>query len=107
MAKILEEAVGEEGSIYRFGGDEFVLFLLHGEEECVEGLAKCIAKGISEDRIENINSNVIPEITISQGYSCFVPCENEDVDSLIEHADKALYYVKNHGRNGYHVIVES
>ena len=106
VARILEETVGSDGSVYRFGGDEFVLFLLSGDPDHVKDVAERIADHVAEADMENINSMVTPKITISQGYCCFIPEETEGVDDLIEHADKALYYVKKHGRNGYHVIVE-
>ncbi len=106
IARLLEQAVGQDGSVYRFGGDEFVLFLQNREPAQVEQVARRIKGSIEEEGIENVNSTVLPVITVSQGYSCFVPTKEENVDDLIDHADKALYYVKKHGRNGYHVIVE-
>ena len=52
------------------------------------------------------NSVVQPNLTISQGYACFVPEGTESGARLIEHADKALYYVKRNSRNAYYIIRE-
>lgn len=106
VADILKRAVEERGQVYRFGGDEFVMLLSPGQDTEVERIAERVKSMLREARIENINSLALPEITISQGYACFVPAEKEHGASLIEHADKALYYVKKNGRNGYHIIEE-
>lgn len=106
VAKILQDAVSDTGKAYRFGGDEFVILLPMGERELVEQIATRIQDKLKEAKIENIHSIVIPEVTISQGYACFIPGESEDKDTLIEHADRALYYVKKNGRNAYHIIEE-
>lgn len=106
VAGILQDAVCGIGKAYRFGGDEFVVILPSGEREQTERLAGRIQKQIKAAKIENRNSVVLPELTISQGYACFVPKPGEDEDDLIEHADDALYYVKKNGRNAYHIIEE-
>ena len=106
VAMILQNAVTGIGKVYRFGGDEFIMILPRGDRGTVERIAKRIQDKLGEAKIENINSIVIPEVTISQGYACFIPKKGEDKDTLIEHADHALYYVKKNGRNAYHVIEE-
>mgnify|MGYP000257301292 CR=1 FL=1 len=42
----------------------------------------------------------------AQVYACFVPEGTESGARLIEHADKALYYVKRNSRNAYYIIRE-
>ncbi len=106
VAAILRDAVGDSGKAYRFGGDEFVILLPGGERKLIEQIAGKIQSGLKDAGIANINSTVIPEVTISQGYACFVPQKGEEKDRLIEHADHALYYVKKHGRNAYYIIEE-
>ena len=61
---------------------------------------------IAEAGIANEHSVVQPNLTISQGYACFVPEGTESGARLIEHADKALYYVKRNSRNAYYIIRE-
>lgn len=106
IARILRESVSEVGFVYRFGGDEFIILLPQGQYEQVEFVAKRIREALKEAHIENINSTVSKETTVSQGYACFVPHGGENVDALIQHADSALYYVKEHGRNSYRIIEE-
>ena len=40
-------------------------------------------------------------VTSSIGIA-IAPKDGRDYESLFDAADKALYYVKNHGKNGYH-----
>ena len=94
VADILKEAVMDCGHVYRFGGDEFVMLFPAGMENRIEGIAEAILQKIAEAGIANEHSVVQPNLTISQGYACFVPEGTESGARLIEHADKALYYVK-------------
>ncbi len=56
--------------------------------------------------IEESDSGRQTTVTISQGYASFLPGRQENRYSLIEHADKALYEVKENGRDGFRIIVE-
>lgn len=106
VADVLQESVGDNGKVYRFGGDEFIILFAKGEKAQIRKTAERILNKLKAANIENIHSGVVPRVTISQGYACFVPDKAEDKDTLIEHADRALYYVKKNGRNAYHIIEE-
>ena len=106
VADILKEAVMDCGHVYRFGGDEFVMLFPAGMENRIEEIAEAILQKIAEVGIANEHSVVQPNLTISQGYACFVPEGTESGARLIEHADKALYYVKRNSRNAYYIIRE-
>lgn len=75
-----------------------------GMENRIEEIAEAILQKIAEAGIANEHSVVQPNLTISQGYACFVPEGTESGARLIEHADKALYYVKRNSRNAYYII---
>lgn len=107
VAKVLAETARGIGQVYRFGGDEFVMLLEEGDSSRVEQIAESVKQCLAREQIKNENSRVIPEITISQGYVCFVPKGGETAGELIKHADVALYHVKENGRNGYHIITEA
>lgn len=106
VADVLKKVVEGTGKAYRFGGDEFVLLFESGEKDKIELFAKCIQEEIHKKKIANINSGLLPELTVSQGYSCFIPKEGEDRERLMEHADRALYEVKNHGKNSFLIRIE-
>ena len=74
------------------------------KKEQVMYLAEQIKQCVFDLHMENVNSKVFPEITISQGYCCFVPQKGVDLAGMMAMADKALYKVKESGRNGFEVI---
>lgn len=106
VADVLKTAVEGHGKAYRFGGDEFVLLIQDGDEDGVTGIAKKIREELQQLHIEDKDSGRRAAVTISQGYASFLPDKQENRNSLIEHADKALYEVKESGRDGFRIIVE-
>lgn len=106
VAEILDTIMKDRGKAYRFGGDEFVLLFNCGNEKEVEQTAKHIKERLAGMAIENKNSTVEPVITLSQGYSCFMPYKKEKYSAVLERADQVLYQVKKNGKNGYQVKQE-
>lgn len=104
VARVLAEVSSECGNAYRFGGDEFVILGSGLDWSEAEKLAKRIKDRIANLHIPNINSNVFPELTISQGFCVFLPEKEKSLDEIISSADIALYEVKKKGRNNFCVI---
>lgn len=81
----------------RLGGDEFVLLLRASTVEearlAVERVLRVAAQPylVGTDRVE---------ITASIGATLF-PLDRSDADTLLRHADHAMYGAKQSGRNGY------
>lgn len=103
LSEVLREVAGERGMVYRFGGDEFVILVNDAPKEQMLHMAEQIKSRIFDLHIKNVNSKVMQEVTISQGYCCFVPKKEVDLSDMLAMADKALYKVKESGRNGYEV----
>lgn len=101
VAKVLSESVGEEGHVYRYGGDEFLILIPDMEEEKVSKLGKTIKKEFDEIKIPNIKSQIVPYITVSQGYTQAYASKTDTIEKLINAADNVLYSVKRGGRNNY------
>lgn len=106
VSDILRGVVADIGKAYRFGGDEFVILLNNGTHNQVETMAINAKQKLHEAGIENINSTVIPEITFSQGYVTIYPTRIYTSEELLQYADKALYHVKENGRNDYLILEE-
>ena len=87
---------------YPVGGLIYFKKNIETKEQITE-MAAAIKQCIFELHMENKNSKVKKEVTISQGYCCFVPEKEVELADMLEMADKALYKVKEHGRNGYEV----
>lgn len=91
----------QNDTICRLGGDEFIILLpaIERVEDAVE-VAKIILESFEQSFICNdhlINSSISIGIAI-------YPDDAQDIDVLMKNADMAMYYVKAHGRNGYHLF---
>jgi diguanylate cyclase (GGDEF)-like protein/PAS domain S-box-containing protein len=94
----LRECVREEDTIARFGGDEFTILL-----EAIErpSAAAVVAHKVIEALMRPFELNHQPVyIGTSIGISLY-PTDGDDVDTLIKHADTAMYLAKERGRSNY------
>jgi diguanylate cyclase (GGDEF)-like protein/PAS domain S-box-containing protein len=89
----------QNDTISRLGGDEFIILLpaIERVEDSIE-VAEIILSSFQQPFI--CDDNKITS-SVSIGIAIY-PDDCEDVDSLLKNADMAMYYVKAHGRNGYH-----
>jgi diguanylate cyclase (GGDEF)-like protein/PAS domain S-box-containing protein len=98
VAKRLTSCVREDDTVARLGGDEFVLVL-----EDVRG-SQDIAK-VAEKIIDSLSKPLMLDqheivVTPSVGISVY-PHDGDDVETLVKHADVAMYRAKEKGRNNY------
>ena len=100
IASVMRRVSGDLGVPCRYGGEEFVILMNSKDEELVMGVAENVRKAIESTSLAyNEGTSVqIVSVTISVGVSIWDPDKMERID-LVEHADKALYYAKNNGRN--------
>lgn len=93
-----EDEPGTRHTVARLGGDEFVVLLGHiNRAEDAARVAERLATSISEPySLGNVDVNV----TTTVGISVF-PDDGEDAETLMKHADVAMYHAKEQGRNGY------
>lgn len=91
VANILRTSFRSQDRIFRFGGEEFVVLLRSASLED--------AVMVFERFRENIEHHSFPQvgqITVSVG---FANISHETPVVILGHADQALYYAKDHGRN--------
>jgi diguanylate cyclase (GGDEF)-like protein len=94
-ANLIESSCGEKESVYRWGGEEFVMVL---RDTDLEGAA---AKA-EEIRVKLMNSDIDAEgtiirCTLSIGVALFDP--KKTIEENISVADVSLYTAKETGRN--------
>ncbi len=82
--------------VARYGGEEFVLVLPDTDGEGAELFADRLRQDIAERTIVSEHGSF--HVTISMGVAEY-PSDGRERRELIEHADQALYYCKEHGRN--------
>lgn len=101
VAEIIKNAPGDGVNGYRFGGDEFVIILSNATGAKVSELAEYIKAELENRKLENENSKISDVLTLSQGYICMEVRTEDNLESLLDMADKVLYKVKSRGRNDY------
>lgn len=98
VAKILRDSIRGQDVAARYGGEEFVIILpdtmLHNGVKVAENIRNEVRRRTIVNRSTGEN---LGTITISIGAAQFTP--GEQVDSLIERADAALYEAKENGRD--------
>jgi len=100
-AALTEAAQRKSDMASRYGGEEFLLVLPGTDTEAAMEIAASIREQVIATNIEHDCSPVKPFLTISIGISMVVPCSNLTVEDLISAADKALYKIKESGRNNF------
>jgi diguanylate cyclase (GGDEF)-like protein len=103
MARQLSSIIDGRGSVARFGGDEFVLLARGRSPRFVQDLAREVMRGLSLPM--NIDG-VSLQVTGSVG-GAVSPDHGTDGDTLLQHADMALYHAKANGRNDFCLFEES
>jgi diguanylate cyclase (GGDEF)-like protein/PAS domain S-box-containing protein len=94
----IQRAVGSEGLIARFGGDEFLVICSTGDEPTrPERLADAILEAFSESfRMDGEEFSITASIGIAQA-----PIDGRRAQQLIQNADVAMYDSKRRGRNDW------
>jgi diguanylate cyclase (GGDEF)-like protein/PAS domain S-box-containing protein len=100
IAQRLKGQLRSGDTVARIGGDEFVLLLLglHADEDCVVALERILAAvaapiGVAGNEVQ---------VSASLGATIY-PRDDADADTLLRHADQAMYLAKQAGRNRYHL----
>jgi len=97
VALFIKQSMRGSDEIFRYGGEEFILFFSGTTAECVYKKIDEIRCKLSKLTIIN-DSGVSVSVTASFGVAEFRK-DAENLDDLIDKADKALYRSKETGRN--------
>ncbi len=95
VAKLLQDQFRANDFPARIGGDEFAVIM---SEVTTEMKDVIINKLATISTVLRNPSDGLPKVTLSVGIAFSPEGMSEE---LYKEADKALYYVKEHGRNGY------
>ena len=100
VAKRIGNTLRGGDTVARLGGDEFVALLLELDkgEECVSTLERLLT-AISQPIQIN---NKFYTISASIGVSIY-PQDQDNSDTLLRHADQAMYIAKQSGKNRFHI----
>lgn len=100
IAQLLAKHCRQTDFVARFGGEEFVMLLPDTDANAALIVADKLRENIQKTKFKADGDTL--SITLSCGISQLL--ENDSKESLFERADKALYQVKQNGRNKCMVI---
>lgn len=92
LTEHLTRRLRKTDTLFRLGGEEFVILLPQQKAE-----AACQLAEILRQHIASLEEADLPAFTISFGVTEY--CQQDDEDSILKRADQALYQAKAMGRN--------
>ena len=102
FGKRIVDTVGNKEAACRYGGDEFLLFLMGYNEEDTRSICNTLVKKMREPF--NIAGNKF-HLSASVGVA-LMPKDAKTLDELMEKADAALYVSKGNGRDQFNFYEE-
>ena len=90
-----------DDTVARLGGDEFVLLWndIDAEADCLQALDRILIEVSAPTVIDGVEVSVSASIGVT-----LYPEDNVDADSLLRHADHAMYSAKQMGKNRYQMF---
>jgi len=102
VAAVIRASARETDVASRFGGDEFALVLPDTGSEGAVAVGERVRDRISESRFLT-GEGLSVHVTASVGVAT-LPDVTASADGLMRAADRAMYWVKEHGKNGISVF---
>ncbi|TNF99027.1 MAG: GGDEF domain-containing protein [Gammaproteobacteria bacterium] len=100
VANIIRSIVSRSGDIVaRYGGEEFAVILPNVDESGAKIVAERLLNQVRKEHIPHIVSETKRQVTISIGYTCMIPTQDNSVEKLIKAADDGLYESKKAGKD--------
>lgn len=95
IATTLKNALRDRGTIYRWGGEEFIAIIAPAAKEPLVAIANDLRSLVEQSSLD-YNGNSI-KVTVSIGAALAVPTDTSE--SIIKRADDMVYLSKKLGRN--------
>ncbi|WP_127025957.1 GGDEF domain-containing protein [Rheinheimera mangrovi] len=92
LTEHISKRLRKTDSLFRLGGEEFVILLPQQKAEAACQLAEMLRQSVA-----TLDETGLPAFTISFGVTQYQP--QDDDDSILKRADQALYQAKAMGRN--------
>ena len=95
--QLLREFFRDEDSAFRYGGDEFCIFLPHANRMVGDARLEAFARAL-HDSLPLAPDGTASGVTVSFGIACF-PDDSMRADELLAIADAALYTIKRRNKD--------
>jgi len=98
VAERIKNTIRDDDTVSRHGGDEFILLLgdITSFTQCTQTLDRLIQSLSQPYLVDKLSITISASIGVS-----LYPADNSDLDTLMRHADQAMYQAKLAGRNQY------
>jgi two-component system, cell cycle response regulator len=99
VAETIRNAVRGADTVYRYGGEEFLVLLPNAGLDAAIGATERIRLALAERAIAHPDSDIASVVTVSCGVAFTPAGGGEPIKDWIQRADEALYRAKAAGRN--------
>lgn len=101
VSEHLKLVLRADDTLARLGGDEFVVLFtdIASPEECTQVLERLLSAVRKPVNVEGYQLSISASIGVS-----LYPADNADPDTLLRHADQAMYLAKLAGKNRYQLF---
>ena len=96
FARLLVECCRGRDEVFRIGGDEFTILLNDANKKYVPQIANRIQQAVAKEAL-------LSQFSISSSIGSAHYLGNDNLNSLFERADLALYRAKNNGKNCFEI----
>ena len=93
VGTILNDSIGKDDVVGRFGGEEFIFFFKETSKDKIFDKLSSINHLLHEISLPN------PDFLLSMSFGFALLEHTKSFDELLKNADEALYYAKENGRN--------
>ncbi len=101
MAVLFKKALRASDSVYRYGGDEFVMLLPDTDFAMAKNIGQRILQTVAQERFKIKENKKMPhtvaKLTVSMGVAEF-PGDVRDQEEILSLADRMMYEAKKRGR---------
>jgi diguanylate cyclase (GGDEF)-like protein len=99
VAQALQGALRAGDHVYRYGGEEFIIFIAGADAEATQAAAERLRAAVEALAIAHPDPQ-LGRVTVSIGGTVIGPADIDATDgALFDRADRAMYAAKTNGRN--------
>jgi len=92
VSKLIKSNLRSSDTIFRWGGEEFIVLSLETNKEEALNIAQKIRENVKQANFEFVGNKTI-SIGVTTNH------QDDDINSIVKRADEALYEAKNSGRD--------
>lgn len=100
FAETLRHAAGDQGTVFRYGGEEFTIVCPNTDRTTAATMAERVRRAVEENTEISAEDGDTLTVTCSIGVATHTGDTFESVERLVHAADEAVYAAKADGRNG-------